>query len=408
MDPKTEWNSASAQGSLKRNGILLLVAVALISLVTSQQLATSAQVPVGGGAATVVRFTSIESLIGPSAPFGTRPLNGALLAVKEINDAGGFQDTQGNKYTLELTKQDMANDRNEAIALLRQAASNPQTVAVLGPSNSVGFLANAPVVNQLKIPNIGTGSSAPIKQWNEWLFRVNPVTSTAVPVMLKTLVPKLNIKRIAIIYDQTQDAQAADAQMVRSLASTIGYQVVADTAFRTGDQDFSAQIANIKASNPDVVYVAASGEGPKVTTQLRAAGVEATLMAGFGFLADTLYWDNSNGAVKGGYTWLGQDLASPTAEVKKFIDNYVKMFPDSTVTPYAAYGFDAVYALVAAVKKARSGTDRERVQKALSDLEITSPLGTHIVFKNPPTGDNLSPTVTIVQVTGRGTYVKIK
>ena len=39
---------------------------------------------------------------------------------------------------------------------------------VVGPSNSVGYVPLVPVAGQLKIPSIGTGSGAPVKEWNPY------------------------------------------------------------------------------------------------------------------------------------------------------------------------------------------------------------------------------------------------
>jgi len=43
----------------------------------------------------------------------------------------------------------------------------------------------------------------------------------------------------------------------------------------------------------------------------------------------------------------------------------------------------------------------------LSNLSMQTPIGTTVEFKNPPAGDNLKPTVNIIQVTGRGKYRSI-
>ena len=56
----------------------------------------------------------------------------------------------------------------------------------------------------------------------------------------------------------------------------------------------------------------------------------------------------------------------------------------------------------------RAGSiDREKVQQALSSMDFTTPLGTKVTFKNPPAGDNLTPSVVVIQVTGRGTYAAV-
>jgi branched-chain amino acid transport system substrate-binding protein len=367
------------------------------------------QAPAAGKTATVLRIQSIQPLTGPSASFGNRVHAGSELAVKEINDAGGFQDGQGNSYTIELIKQDMANDRNEAIALLRQAAGDSSILVNLGPCNSVGFLPMVPVAGQVRMPLIGNGSGPPLQEWNTYTVRVNPAIEIAMPIFTRTVVNKLSAKRIAMIYDQTQDGQVASYNAAKRTAQEMGVPIVADTSFRTGEQDFSAQIATIKESNPDVVGVyAAVGDGSKVTLQIKEAGITAPMMTPDGAFLDTVYWDNAQGAFKGGFTWIAADLEGATGGLKKFLDDYAMAYPNLSPTQYSTYGFDSVHAAVEAVKRSGTATDRERFAQTLRTLEFTTPLGSSIKFQNPPTGDNLNPVVTTIQITDRGQYVKVE
>ena len=76
-----------------------------------------------------------------------------------------------------------------------------------------------------------------------------------------------------MIYDQTQDAQAGDAEVCKNMANELGYEVVAFEAFRTGDQDFSPQLATMRAAKPDAIYVAAAtGDGVRATSQIKEMG----------------------------------------------------------------------------------------------------------------------------------------
>lgn len=356
-------------------------------------------------AAGILKISKIEPLTGSSAPYGIRCRDGALLAADDINAKGGV-DVKGEKYTIEITTGDMANDARQAITLFRQYGADPSIVANLGPGNSIGFVPLVPVAGQIQMPLVAGGSGALIKQWNTWAYRISPVATTAVPVLLKTVVGKEGIKRLAVIYDQTQDGQAADAVVCKQEAGPLGYEVVAYQAFSSGDQDFSAQIANIRSARPDAIYVASTtGDGVKVVTQIREAQLELPLLTGYGSFQDPVYWDGTKGGVKGGYTWLSQDLNAPGGALKDFLDRYNKRFPQEA-TSFSIYGYDAVMGFAAAVSKAGS-LERERVKEALSQLDTTTSLGTHLTFKNPPAGENLTPAVVIAQISGRGTYTTV-
>jgi branched-chain amino acid transport system substrate-binding protein len=354
----------------------------------------------------VIKLGHIQPITGPSAAYGIRARDGAILAIEDVNKAGGFTDKSGKQHNFEMMAGDMVNDPRQAITLFRQYATDEAVIASLGPTNSVGFIPLVPVAAQLKLPLIGNGSGAPIKEWNKFVYRVNPVAETAVPVYLKKIVARESIKRLAVIYDQTQDGQVGDAELCKKLASEFGYELVAFEAFRANDQDFSPQIAKIRAARPDAVYVAAAtGDGVKVVSQIREAGIEKRLITGYGSFQDPVYWDGTKGAVKGDYTWLGQDLSNPSPQLKSLLDRYNTRFPQEA-TSFSAFGYDSVIATLEGLKKV-GRVDREGLADALSDFDATSPLGTRISFKNPPGGNNTNPSVVTIQVTGRGTYTPV-
>ena len=72
----------------------------------------------------------------------------------------------------------------------------------------------------------------------------------------------------------------------------------------------------------------------------------------------------------------------------------------------ATQGYDAVYALVAAIKSANA-SDRDSIQKALAKLNISTPLGTQITFSNPPNGENSTAAVVALRVVGSGTFEQV-
>ena len=187
-------------------------------------------------------------------------------------------------------------------------------------------------------------------------------------------------------------------------AAELGYTVSAYEAFRSGDQDFSPQISKIRSLRPDAIYVAAAtGDGIKVASQVREAGIDKPMMTGFGSFHDPVYWDGTKGQIKSGYTWLAQDLSSPTGQLKGFLEKYKTKFPQQEATSFSTFGYDSIYTLAEALKKAGEA-DRGKVSAALASLDFTSPLGSRVTFKNPPDGNNINPSVVVVKINGRGTY----
>ena len=127
--------------------------------------------------------------------------------------------------------------------------------------------------------------------------------------------------------------------------SKLGFELVAFEAFRAGDQDFSPQITRSAALKPDAIYVAgATGDGIKVVSQIREAGIEKRRSPATARSRIRSTGTAPRASVKGDYTWLGQDLSSPTAQLKKFLDSYNKRFTQQEATRFSTYGYDSVMA----------------------------------------------------------------
>jgi branched-chain amino acid transport system substrate-binding protein len=358
----------------------------------------------------IVHFASINAQTGQSAPYGGKVIEGVNLAGKVINEAGGFADRCGGRYKLKITTSDMANSREQAVSLLRQAAGDASVLAVVGPSPSTGYVPMVPVAAQLKVPIIATGSAAPIKEWNPWSFRINTVSKVAVPSFMRTLKAKFDIKRIALIYDVTQDGQRGEAEFIRNAAKDVGYDVVAFEAFRAGDNDFRPQLSKIKAAKPDWVGIyGATPELAKVVNQMAELGVKAEMLTGFGTFNDPVAWDLTEGKVKGGYSWSAyfalEDPARP--EVGTMVQAYKKEYGHDP-TLYSFYGWDAVHVYVEAVKRSCTSTDREKFREALNTIDNLAALSGKATFKNPPEGENLTAAVIVSRTTGRSTFEVLK
>jgi branched-chain amino acid transport system substrate-binding protein len=358
----------------------------------------------------VVHFASINGQTGQSAAYGSKVIEGVNLAEKTVNDSGGITDRCGGKYKVKVTTGDMANSREQAVSLLRQAAADSTVLAVVGPSPSTGYVPMVPVAGQLKIPVIATGSGAPIKEWNLWAFRLNTTSKAAAPGMMKALKTRFDVQRVALVYDVTQDGQRGEAELLRSSAKEIGYDVAAFEAFRAGDNDFRPQLSKIKATKADWVGIyGATPELAKVVNQMAELGIKAHIFTGFGTFNDPVVWDLTEGKVKGGYSWSAyfalEDPARP--EIAKMVQLYNKEYGHDP-TLYSFYGWDALNVYVEAAKRACTATDREKFRQALNTIDTFPTLSGKATFKNPPDGENLSAAVIVNQTTGRGTFEVLK
>lgn|GEM_PF-1037239 len=355
----------------------------------------------------VLKVVQVNATTGQSAAFGQQSVNGIQWSIKQINDGGGFQDSCGNTYTIADTVFDMANDKEQAIAGLRQAADDPSVLVEMGATPSTGFVPMLSVAGQIKMPIISPGSGALVKEWNPYGFRSTVSSQIGDPAQMKLLKGKFNIDKVGVIYDISQDNERSGAELVRDNASAIGYEVSAFESFKAGDTDFRAQLTTIKATG--VKWIGVFGAMPeltKITTQANELGIipGAQLFGHAGIFADPKAWDLTNGLNVGAMTWtVAIDLASTDPEIKAFVDGYTAQF-NTPPTLYSIYGVQALGAVVDAVKRSCSGTDREKFRDALATTDITV-LGGGVHFDSPrdkPNGENLAAadSVKVVKVTG--------
>lgn len=357
-----------------------------------------------------VHFYSVDAMTGQSATFGTRTRNGVLLRAKKINAAGGFKDDAGNTYKIKITAEDMANSREQAIALFRKGAADPTVLGVIGPTPSTGYVPIVPAAGQLKLPVMSTGAGAAIKDWNPYAYRLNLVPAGATPPMMEFLKKKFDIKRLAIIYDITQDGNRTDAEIMRDLGPKLGYQVVAFEAFRGGDTDVRPQLTKIKAANPDwIAFNEPAEDMARVVNQAFELGLgDKNKVTGFDqFANNPVIWDLTNGKVLGGYSWTSAvDVMSQDPEMRAYVEEYKREYKDDP-TIFSLYGHDALGVYVDAVRRAGTNSDREKFTAAVRKTSGLKGLATNATFGEGD-GENRTPLIKVTKTTGKQKSEEVK
>jgi branched-chain amino acid transport system substrate-binding protein len=144
-------------------------------------------------------------------------------------------------------------------------------------------------------------------------------------------------------------------------------------AFATGDKDFKAQMANIAAANPDVIFAPIYyGEAGLAITAARQAGCTATVLGGdgFGSVKDYASAEDLEGTVYcSGY-------APGTESVAQFEADYEEAYGESVPNMFAPLAYDAAMLMCKALESAESqgltaGTDeyKQAVIDALAGMD---------------------------------------
>ncbi len=307
------------------------------------------------------------SMTGDNSTFGIEADQGAKLAEKEINAAGGVL---GKKVKLET--QDDQSKPEEAKTVATGFAANPKIVAVIGEVSSGRSLAAGPVFQRAGIPMVSPASTNPnVTKIGGYIFRVCFIDPFQGFVMAKFARDDLKATKVAIMRDQANDYSVGLANVFTEEFPKLGGQIALDVSYSGKDSDFRSQLAQIKASGADAIFIPGYySEIGTIARQAREQGIKVPLLGGDGWDSEKLIAGagGAGGALEGSYfsTHAAKDAKDPG--IQKFVQAFRAEYKKDPPSSNCALGYDAVMLLADAIKRANS-TERAKVKEALAETK---------------------------------------
>jgi branched-chain amino acid transport system substrate-binding protein len=315
-------------------------------------------ITIGGGFA----LTGIESALDLPAA------NGAKLAVKEINASGGLLGKQINliihdsQYKMDVTAQ-----------TAKQFVEQDKVPLFIGYTDTDSVLASGPTFQNAKIPFITVGATSPKipSQVGDMMFLACFGDNVQAAAGAEFAADKFG-KNAYFLWDKGVEYTTLLGQYFKARFTELGGTILLEDSYEDNATDFSAQITKIKAltAKPDFYYVAAMpyNVGPLVK-QFRDAGIDGPIVGGDGYDTPDLVsvaGDAANNVFFSTHALM--DATGGTEGIKKFITAYKAEYGHDPENAFAALGYDTVYLLADAVKRA-NGTDSAAVKKALEETK---------------------------------------
>ena len=267
-----------------------------------------------------IKLGVIAGMSGPGTSYGIGIRQGAEMAVKEINAAGGIK---GRKVSL-VVVDDASNPAQSVTAMQRLASDGVDLI--VGGWGSSQVLANMEVAERAGIPYIVVGATNPkiTTEKNKWTYRVIFTDSVQAEQIAEAAVKRLNMKRIAVIHD-ANDYGVGNRDIFLASLKKLGVEPVTVVSYQSTDKDFTAQLSRVREANPDGLAVFGTiPAAPAIMNQARDIGIKARFI-GTGGLANenlmTLAPKGSEGVVL--TTYFHEDV---DAEAKAWAQRYVKEF----------------------------------------------------------------------------------
>lgn len=384
---------------MKKTLVILLVAMFTIMSMALVGCKSSAEltIPIGLNA----------ELTGGLPVVGASCKNAALLAVKEVNDAGGL-DIGGKKYQIKLFIEDNGYKADQSVAVSQKLISQDNVVAIIGPNASVMAVPASEIAESSKVLMISPWSTNPnttidskTGQPKKYVFRACFIDTFQAKVDAKFAMEKLGAKRVAILYDVANDAFVGQSKFFKETFEQMGGTIVAFETYTSGDKDFSAQFTKIKQSNPDLIFLPSMyNEAPIQIKQAHALGITVPFLGTDGWTSEEMIklgGKDVEGCYFSGH--YAPDIATPVAQ--KFINTYKTAYgtvPDDV----AALAYDSFGLLFQALKTAGK-VDRQAVHAALATTSAYQGVTGTIQFKEG-SGDPIKSAVMLQIKDGKFVY----
>jgi branched-chain amino acid transport system substrate-binding protein len=304
----------------------------------------------------------IGNTTGDYAMYGVPVRNAVKMYFDQLNAAGGIN----GKQVILLEYDDKA-DGVESVNAYNLAKANGAT-AVIGSVLTGATIALSDATYDDNTPQITASATNPKvtvmdpdnpnSEVKTNVFRSCFLDPFQGVKMAEYANKVLGAKKVAVFYENGSDYSEAIVSAAEKEFAANGLTLVAKEAFATGDVDYKAQMTNIAAARPDVVFMPIYyGEAGLAITALRAAGCNAKIIGGdgFGSVKDYATAKDLEGTVYfSGY-------APGTPSVAKFEKDYKATYGEDVPNMFAPLAWDASLLMAEGLKAAekkglRAGT----------------------------------------------------
>jgi len=323
-------------------------------------LAVSALVASCARESGTIRIGEYASLTGKEATYGQASHKGSLLAIEEINAAGGIL---GKK--LELFTEDDQSKSGEAATVVKKLISRDKVIAVIGEIVSSRSLEAAPICQHAKIPMISPSSTAPeVTMIGDYIFRVCFIDPFQGTVMAKFAKESLKLRKVALLTSVSSAYSVGLAKYFKERFAADGGTVALEQRYTEGDKDFRAQLTAIKAANVEGVFVPGYyTEAALICRQARDLGLTIPLFGGDGWESPELVSIGGK-AVEGTHFVTHYSPENKDPFVSDFNQRFQKRWGNVSDT-LTGLGYDAVKLLASAIERAGT-TDGDKLRDALA------------------------------------------
>ncbi len=337
--------------------------------------------PAGSGedaGAKEIKIAILAPLSGPVPTFGVSTRDGALLAIEEWNAKGGVLG-----MTIVPVVEDSQCTPDPAVNAANKVIDQDKVHYIIGEVCSKASIPVSEIANAKGVLQISPTSTSELLTVDEngatkeYVFRACFIDPFQGLVGAKFAMENLGAKTAFVMLDQANDYVKGLAESFEKAFTEAGGTVVGKASYTAKDTDFSAIVAQIKETNPEVVYLPDYYNIVNlVMKQAKEAGVNVPFVGGDG-------WDSADldlAAAAGGFFTNHYSPDSTADAVVSFKAAYGEKYKDDAgkaLVPdaLAALAYDATNLLLTSIENA-GVDDAAKVKDAMAGINFDAVSGT--------------------------------
>jgi len=320
-----------------------------------------------------VKLAFIGSLTGGNSANGIGGRNSADLAVKLHN-----ADPKA-RYQYELVVLDDECKPDAGVQVATKAASDRSIIAGVTHYCSVVAIATVDTYHKLGLPVIVWGAVLPEITYGHNFSEIHRVNGTMINQneTAADLMTGLGYKKWAVIHDTTDYGKGHNKYFSESLKPR-GGQILGTFGVTADQQDFTAELTQVKALKPQVLYFGGlTPIGVRIRSQMDKLGVDAQFQGTSGILSDDFI--KGLGPLAEGCLAFREGAPIDKLPGGQFFgEKYAEQKYSGAPEAYGPFAFAAANLLMEVIDKI--GPDRKKVNSELAKVKDRDSIVGKITF----------------------------
>ena len=313
-----------------------------------------------------IKLGTLTDLSGPQASIGLAALRGLSTYIDHINHWGGV-----HERPIELVVEDHNFDDQTALAAAKKLVEEDQVFAIVSPLGTAPNLAIMDYLLEKGIPVISPASG--VSTWAEPLkptyFAMQPSYSFEGRILAQFAAKNLKKQRVAIVSVEDQYGQEGAAAVETELKKA-GLEPVAHIKHKIGENHAKEWIAELAASNPDlVVLYTYTKPAADLLSAAHSVQFHPTWLGSY-VLSGTEILQLAGAEASSGFRTAEYPSGPRTHRGDRLYHNLMnRAYPGDTLTPHHKIGYAAAQLVVEGLKNADAPLTHHSFMQALEKLD---------------------------------------